>query len=117
MWPVPMFSLGPSVKYVTLFLALLTPSLCHTLSHIPGPPKVRHTSRTPSQFLVGLVQKTRTKTPLYKFSRNCSWGHLSRGLLSGRFCLGWFLSIPHSDRIHLLQQKVKNHFKFHVSYV
>src|SRR6218665_3480021 len=37
------------------------PYPCHTLSHIPGPPKVRHTSRPPP-FLVGLVQKDRTKT-------------------------------------------------------
>src|SRR6218665_3619465 len=35
------------------------PPACHTLSHIPRPPKVRHTSRTPP-FLVGLVQKIRT---------------------------------------------------------
>src|SRR6218665_2046708 len=33
------------------FGPILTPSLCHTLSHISGPPKVCHTSRT-SQFLV-----------------------------------------------------------------
>src|SRR6218665_3115562 len=44
-------------------------------------------------------------------------GLLSGGLLSGRFCPGWFLSVPTSVRTHLLQQKVKNHFKFHVSYV
>src|SRR6218665_1811221 len=36
---------------------------------------------------------------------------------SGRFCSGWFLSIPPYVRIHLLQQKGKHHFKFHVSYV
>ena len=29
----------------------------------------------------------------------------------------WFLSILPSVRIHLLQQKGKHHFKFHVSYV
>src|SRR6218665_810688 len=60
--------------------------------------------------------KNPDKSPLYKFYPNCSRGLLSRGLLSGGFCPGWFLSIP-SVRIHLLQQKVKNHFKFHVSYV
>src|SRR6218665_2958773 len=104
-----------------IFGQFLPPLPCHTLSHIPGPPKVRHTSRTPPQFLVGLVQKTRTKAPSTNslsivravFVR----GGLSGGLLSGRFCLGWFLSISPSVRIHLLQQKVKHHFKFHVSYV
>src|SRR6218665_2358731 len=33
------------------FGPILTPSLCYTLPHISGPPKVSHTSRTP-QFLV-----------------------------------------------------------------
>src|SRR6218665_254683 len=54
-----------SIKYIMLFLANFdSPPLCHPLSHIPGPPppKVRHTSRTPP-FLVGLVQKSRTKVP------------------------------------------------------
>src|SRR6218665_1095262 len=31
---------GPSIKYVTLFLAnFYPPSPCHTSSHIPGPPE------------------------------------------------------------------------------
>src|SRR6218665_1133439 len=54
---------GPSIKYVRLFLANFDPrpnvTLCHTSRDLP---KVRHTSRTP-QFLVGLVQKSRTKVP------------------------------------------------------
>src|SRR6218665_1121968 len=37
----------PSIKYVTLFLAIFYPLPCHTLPHIPGPQKVRRTSRTP----------------------------------------------------------------------
>src|SRR6218665_788523 len=61
---------GTVHKVRSYFWPILTPSLCHTLSHIPGPPKVRHTSQTP-RFLVALVQK----------------------------------------------QKVRHHFKFHVSYV
>src|SRR6218665_3955037 len=40
---------------------------------------------------------TRTKAPLYKFCLNCSRGFCPggfvRGLLPGRFCPGWFLSI------------------------
>src|SRR6218665_584694 len=50
------------------------------------------------RFLEGLVQKTRTKAPCTNsvsivrgvFVR----GVLSLGLLSKRFCLGWFLSVP-----------------------
>src|SRR6218665_2116807 len=42
---------GPSIKYVTLFLANFDPpSPCRTLSHIPGSPKVRHTSQNPPIF-------------------------------------------------------------------
>src|SRR6218665_3952753 len=78
--------MGPSIKYVTLFLANFYPlpppvTLRHTSR---DPPKLRHTSRTP-RFLEGLVQKTRTKAPLYKFCLNCS-----RGFFSGGFCQGVF---------------------------
>ena len=42
--------------------------------------------------------KNPDKSPLYKFPLNCSRGFcagvLSGGLLSGRFCPGWFLSVP-----------------------
>ena len=59
-----MTSNGPSIKYVTLFLANFDPpppvTLCHTSR---DPPKVRHTSRTTPRFLVGLVQKSRIKVP------------------------------------------------------
>src|SRR6218665_2139937 len=78
-------------------------TLCHTSR---DPPKVRHTSRTP-RFLVGLVQKSRTKV-------SCT---NSISIVCGGFYLVWFLSVPPSVTIHLLQQKVKHHFKFHVSYV
>src|SRR6218665_3177594 len=96
--------MGPSIKYVTLFLANFDPpSPCHTLSHIPGPPQsTSHISDPP--FLVGLLQKIRTKAnctnslsivregfcPGSTFVR----GLLSGGLLSGRFCPGWLLSVP-----------------------
>src|SRR6218665_3030112 len=74
------------------------PPLCHTSSHIPGPPlKVRHTSPTPPNFRRPST-KNPDKSPLYKFCLNCSReflsGVLSEGLLYGRFCLGWFLSVP-----------------------
>src|SRR6218665_2158300 len=58
--------------------------LCHTLSHIPGPLKVRHKSRTPPIF-----SRPSTKNPnkslLYKFSLNCSWRFLSGGFCQGSF--------------------------------
>src|SRR6218665_1002284 len=44
---VAVLSEGPSIKYVTLFWTNLNNLLCHTLSHISGPPKVCHTSRNP----------------------------------------------------------------------
>src|SRR6218665_368658 len=103
------------VRHV-IFGQFLPPlSLCHTLSHIPGPQKVRHTSQIPPTFSRPST-KNPDKSPLFKFSFNCSRGLLSGGSLPG-FCPGWCLSILPSVRIHLLQQKVKNHFKFHVSYV
>src|SRR6218665_689387 len=52
-------------------------TLCHTSR---DPQKVRHTSRTPPDFLVGLVQKIRTKPPVKILSR----------LFAG-FCPGGFV--------------------------
>src|SRR6218665_3748682 len=83
-----------------IFGQFLTPfPLSHTVTH-PGtlrPKKLRHTYRTPL-FLVGLVQKIPDKSPLYKFSLNCSRGFfrgiLSGGLLSGGLCPGWFCPFP-----------------------
>src|SRR6218665_472705 len=42
------------------FWPILTSSPCHTLSHIPGPPESTSHVSDP-RFLVGLVQKSRTK--------------------------------------------------------
>ena len=71
--------------------------------------------------LVGLVQKIRTKTPCTNSLSIVRWDFVqvvfSGYLLSFRFCPGWVLSVPPSVRIHLLQQKIKHHFKFQVSYV
>src|SRR6218665_1050757 len=78
-----MYGKGPSIKYVTLFLANFDPSppvtLCHTSR---DPPKVRHTSRTP-RFLVGLVQKSRTKVPCTN----------SISIVRGGFCPGSFVRV------------------------
>ena len=77
-------------------MANLTP-LCHTLSHIPGPPKSTSHISDP-RFLAGLVQKIRTKAPctnsLSIFREGFCPGAFVRGLSSGRFCPGWFLFIP-----------------------
>ena len=104
-------SWGPSIKYIMLFLANFDPpppvTLCHTswdpqsMSHISDPPP----------FLVGLVQKTRTKTLFTNCSRGFFKGPLVWKVLSGMA----FVCSP-SVRIHLLQQKVKHRFKFQVSY-
>src|SRR6218665_2712367 len=108
--------MGLSIKYVTLFLANFDPpSPCHTLSNIPGPPKnTSHISDPP--IFSRPSTKIRTKAPVQILSQLFAGffvrGVLSEGLLSERFCPGWFLSVP-----HLLQQKVKHHFKFHVSHV
>src|SRR6218665_2729721 len=65
------------------FWQIFTPSPCHTLSHIQGPPKsMSHISDPP--FLVGLVQKTRTKTPC---TNSLS---VVRGGYCQRFCQGVF---------------------------
>src|SRR6218665_243250 len=79
---------GPSIKYVTLFLANFDPPPpCHTLSHIPGPPESTSHISDP-QFLVGLIQKSWTKVPCTN----------SISIVHGGFCPGlfpgWFLSIP-----------------------
>src|SRR6218665_2451423 len=66
------------------------------LSHIRDPQKsTSHISDSPP-ILSRPSTKTPDKSPLYKFSLNFSRGFcpgvLSGGLLSGRFCPGWFLS-------------------------
>src|SRR6218665_2361547 len=38
-------------------------------------------------------------------------GSFDPGVLSGRFCPLWFLSVPPSVRIHPLKQKVKHHLQ------
>src|SRR6218665_1939275 len=72
------------VAYVKLFSANFDPLPCYTLSHITGPPKVRYTSRTPPRFCRPST-KHLDKSPLYKFSLNCSRGFLSGGFVRGSF--------------------------------
>src|SRR6218665_2664614 len=87
----------------------------HPLSHFvthPGTPQKYVTHLGPSPIFSRPSTKIPDKSPLYKFYLNCS-----RRFLSGGFCPGWVLSVPTSVTIHLLQQKAKHHFKFHVSYM
>src|SRR6218665_1305490 len=103
------------------FWPILTPLLqSHFITHLGSPQSTSHIS-DPTPIFSRPSKKYRDKSPLYNFSLICSQGILSgvlsRGLLFGRFCLGWYLSVPRSVTIHLLQQKVTHHFKFHVSCV
>src|SRR6218665_1653591 len=82
------------VRYA-IFGQFLPPPSCHTSSHIPGPPEsIRHTTRTRPP-----ICRNPNKSPpvqiLFQLVTGFWYrGVLSGGLLSGRFCLGWFLSVP-----------------------
>ena len=72
--------------------------LSHFVTH-PGTPRKYVTHLGTPRFLEGLVQKSRTKAPLYKFCLNCSRGFFIRGFCQGVFCLegfaqGGFCSFP-----------------------
>src|SRR6218665_479376 len=64
--------------------------------------------------------KNPDKIPLHKFPLNCSRGFCPGGFVRGVFGLedfvrgGFYPFLDPSVTIHLLQQKVKHHFKFHV---
>src|SRR6218665_2080839 len=104
------------------FWPIFTPSPppCHTLSHIPGPPEsTSHISDPP--IFSRPSTKNPDKSPLYKLSLNCLRGFYPRGFVRKSFV--WkvlsgvvFVRSP-SVRIHLLQQNLRHHLKFHVSYV
>src|SRR6218665_3018172 len=76
---------GPSIKYVTLFWPILTPSLCHTLSHIPGPPESTSHISDPRTFS-RISTKILDKSPLYTFYFNCSRRLSSGGVVRVGFC-------------------------------
>src|SRR6218665_2661186 len=98
-------TLGPSIKYVTLFLANFDPSpvtLCHTsrdstkyVTHLGSPdfyyrPSIQKAGQNPSVQILSQL-----------FAGVFVRGLLSGGLLYGGFCREWFLSVPPSVRIHL----------------
>src|SRR6218665_360502 len=103
------------------FWPILTPlPLSHFVTH-PGTPQKYVTHLGPRhRFLVGLVQKNPDKSPLYKFSLNCSRGFfsgvLTGDLLSGRFCPGWFLSVPLLSEYTCYDRKlnITLNFMFHM---
>src|SRR6218665_383283 len=83
---------GPSIKYVTLFLANFYPlPLSHFVTHTGTPRKYVTQLGPVPRFLEGLVQKNRTKALLYKFCFNCPRGFLSRGFCQRVFCLEGFV--------------------------
>src|SRR6218665_1751225 len=110
-----------SIKYVTLFLANFYPLPCHTSSHIPGPPEITsHISDPP--ILEGLIQRPgQNKPPCTNSVSIVRGGFCPRAFVKGFFVWkvlsGVVFVRSRSVRIHLLQQKVKHHFKFLVSYV
>src|SRR6218665_2233354 len=64
--------------------------LSHFVTHPGTSPKVRHISRTPANFLVSIVQKSRTKEPCTN-SLSIVRGVFVREVLSGVFCLEGFV--------------------------
>src|SRR6218665_2530149 len=109
---------GPSIKYITLFLANFDPlPLSHFVTHPGTPQSTSHISDPP------IFSRPSTKKPGQTCTNSLS---IVRGVFCPRvfchgvFCLegfvrGGFCPILPSVRIHLLQQK--HHLKFHVSYV
>src|SRR6218665_1243766 len=93
---------GPSIKYVTLFLANVYPlPLSHFVTHPGTPSKVRLTSRIPFRYLVGLVQKTRTRAPCrlqlilsQLFARDFVRGFCQRVFCLEDFVRGGFCPFP-----------------------
>src|SRR6218665_3120684 len=99
-----------------IFGQVLPPSPCHTLSHIPGPPKVRHASWTPPIF-----SRPSTRNP-DKILSQLFMGVFCPGVCQVVFCclegFVWsgFCPFPLLPEC-MLQQKFKHHFEFHISYM
>src|SRR6218665_525530 len=75
---------GPSLKYVTLFLANFYPpspvTLCHTSR---DPQSTSHISDPLPRFFSRPSTKNPDKSPLYKFSLNCLRGFCPGGFVRG----------------------------------
>src|SRR6218665_2214679 len=90
--------------------------LSHFVTH-PGTPQTTSHISEPPPFLVGLVQKNGQTPPVQIFSQFFAGAFVRRSFVWKVLSMVVFVRIPPPVRIHLLQQRVKNHFKFHVSYV
>ena len=91
--------MGPSTKYVTLFLTNFDPlPLSHCVTHLGTP----------------LKYVTHLESPI--FCSTCIHAYVFTGVDRGVFCLEGFVRVvfvlPPSVIIHLLQQKAKHHFQF-----
>src|SRR6218665_3051809 len=80
--------MGPSIKYVTLFLADFDPPSPVTLCHTAQDPQKYVTHLGPPRCFSRPSTKIRTKAPCTN-SLNCSWGFVQEGL-SGVFGLEGF---------------------------
>src|SRR6218665_3085203 len=102
------------------FWPIFTPSPVKLRHTSRDPPKVRHTSRTPPIFRRPST-KNLDKSPLVQIMSQLFAGLFVRGFCQGSFVWkvlsGVVFVRSRSVRIHLLHQKVKHHFEFHVSYV
>src|SRR6218665_2333669 len=100
-------SKGPSIKYVTLFLANFDPlplvTLCHTSRDPPG--STSHISDPPP--LVGLVQKSRTKVPCTEVFVRIGFCPLP--LLSQYICYNRKLNITLNFMFHMYDKNLYNH--------
>ena len=84
---------------------------------LPGPLQKYVTLLGPPRFLVGLVQKKPGQKPPVQILSQLFAGDFVRGYFVWKILSGVVFVRTPFVRIHLLQQKVKHHFKFHVSYV
>ena len=96
------------------------PSLSHFVTHPRTPQKVRHTSRTAPIFSKPSTTNP-DKSPLYKFSLNCSWGFLSGGFRQSVFWLegfvrGGFCTFPLLSEYNCYNRKlnITLNFMFHM---
>src|SRR6218665_1068690 len=88
---------GPSIKYVTLFLANFYPlPLSHFVTH-PGTPKSTSYISDPPGFFSTPSTTNPDKSPLYKFSLNCLRGFCPGGFVRGS--LVWKVFV-HSSFCH-----------------
>src|SRR6218665_2990569 len=107
-------SKGPSIKYVTLFLAIFTPS----------PVTLCHTSRTPQKYVTHLgppifsrpSTKSPDKSPHVQILSQLFTGLFVRGVCQGVFCLegfvrGGFCPFP------LLSENICYNRKLNITYV